>query len=237
MPRLLTRLTSPLLAVALLVGAGQAAAKRHAPKPAPQPAGTYKVAKGDNLSKIATRFGTTVADLARANGIRNTHRIRIGSTLKVPTPPPAAALAGDPRLPERLRQVPDRLKLMAAFDDAAKRHKVPADLLKAVTWMESGWQNDKVSSTKAVGIGQLMPDTVAFVNQILLRGAKLDPKKPIDNINISARYLNWLLAQTKGDVATAVAGYYQGLASVRRQGPLAETTAYVNAVVALRGRF
>jgi soluble lytic murein transglycosylase-like protein len=75
------------------------------------------------------------------------------------------------------------------------------------------------------------------VNTTLLRGAKLDPNKPADNINMSARYLAWLLKQSKGDVPTAVAGYYQGPTSVRRQGLLPETTAYVNAVLALRSRF
>lgn len=233
------RAVAALATVVLLAGAGQAAARRTQPAAAPNPPGTYTVAKGDTLTAIAARYGTTIAALAQMNGIKNVHVIRIGAVLKVPTaaPPQSLQAAADPGLPDRLRQTPQRLALMKSFDDAAARHKSPPDLLKAIAWMESGWQNDKVSSTKAVGIGQLMPDTVDFVNTILLRGAKLDPRKPDDNINISAKYLSWLLAQTKGDVPTAVAGYYQGLASVRRQGPLSETTAYVSAVVALRARF
>jgi soluble lytic murein transglycosylase-like protein len=236
---MLRRSLAVLAVVAVLATSGQAAAARRkaAPKPVPAAASTYKVVQGDNLSDIAKRFGTTVSALAQLNRLRNTHRIRIGAVLKVPAAAVLPAPQGDPRLPDRLRRAPERLALMKTFDQAAARHKVPANLLKAVTWMESGWQNDKVSSTKALGIGQLMPTTVVFVNQTLLRGAKLDPRKPADNINLSARYLAWLLKQTKGDVATAVAGYYQGLTSVRRQGPLAETTVYVNNVVALRGRF
>jgi soluble lytic murein transglycosylase-like protein len=233
----LRRSLAVLAGLALLAAGGQAAAKKAAAPP-PAPPGTHRVASGDNLTRIAAKYGTTIQVLAQLNGIRNLHQIRIGTILKLPTPPAPAAPASTPgKLPDRLRQLPDRLALMKTFDEAAARHKVAPDLLKAVTWMESGWQNDKVSSTKALGIGQLMPDTVRFVNDILLRGAHLDPKKPADNINISARYLAWLLSQTKGDVNQAVAGYYQGLASVRRQGPLAETTAYVNAVVALRSRF
>jgi LysM repeat protein len=235
-----------LAGVALLAVGGQAAAgRRRAPAPVAATApGTYRVTAGDSLTRIAKRNGTTVAELAAANGIRNIHRIRIGTVLKLPAAPapaagpnPAGPLQGDPRLPIRLRQVPDRLSLLKTFDQAAAKHSVPADLLKATTWMESGWQNDKVSSTKALGIGQLMPATVAFTNDILLRGAKLDPNKPADNIHLSARYLAWLLKQTNGDVAQALAGYYQGLASVRRIGPLAQTTSYVNAVLSLRSRF
>lgn len=230
---MLRRSLAVLAGLALLALGGQAAAKKAAAPP-PAPPGTHRVGAGDNLTRIATKYGTTVPALVQLNQIRNPHQIRIGTVLKLPTAP-AATTPG--KLPDRLRQSPERLKLMAVFDEAAARHHVAPDLLKAVTWMESGWQNDKVSSTKALGIGQLMPDTVRFVNDILLRGAKLDPKKPADNINLSARYLAWLLTQTKGDVPQAVAAYYQGLASVRRQGPIPETVAYVNAVVSLRSRF
>lgn len=45
--------------------------------------GAYVVARGDTLSKIAARFGTTVAALARANGIKNPNLIRVGQVLRV----------------------------------------------------------------------------------------------------------------------------------------------------------
>jgi soluble lytic murein transglycosylase-like protein len=223
-----------VVALVLFVGAGQAAARKAAAAPPAPGQATYTVAAGDTLTAIAQRAGTTIAAVAQLNGIRNAHRIRIGMVLKLPTPP---APQGDPRLPDRLRHAPDRLKLMPMIEQAAARQKAPADLLKAVTWMESGWQNDKVSSTKAVGIGQLTADTVDFVNKALLRGTRLDPRKPADNVTLSARFLAYLLQQTKGDVPSAVAAYYQGLASVRAKGPIPETKAYVAAVLALRGRF
>ena len=97
-------------------------------------------------------------------------------------------------------------------------------------------KNDKVSVASAYGIGQLMPDTVTYVNQQLL-GVSLDPRRPEHNIRIAARYLRWLLDQTNGYVPTAVAGYYQGLASVRRIGMLADTRFYVASVLALQPRF
>jgi soluble lytic murein transglycosylase-like protein len=213
---------------------GQAAVHNKKPPVAVvRAAATYTVKRGDTLSAISARLHLDVAALAAANGLRNIHRLSIGQVLKVPPPPAAAGTAG---LPDRLLASPERLVLMPHFDAAARDYKVPPDLIKAVAWMESGWQNDKVSSTKAVGIGQLMPDTVAFVNQQLLR-ARLDPKRPEQNIRLSARYLAWLLAQTKGDVPTAVGAYYQGLASVRKIGPYADTRFYVASVVALRARF
>lgn len=235
---------------AVAVG-GQAAAK---PKKRPVAAvRTYTVARGDTLARIAARTGTTATALAQANGIKNPDQVRIGTVLRLwgSTAAPAvatrnvrtkAATPKPPRkvsatLPARLRQSPDRLALWGHFDAAARSYNVPADLLKAMTWQESGWQNDKVSATQAVGIGQLMPDTVDFVNEVLLRRARRDPGIPEDNIAMSARFLRYLLDQNKGDVAKALASYYQGLASVRRQGALPETKAYVAAVVAQRRLF
>jgi putative chitinase len=52
----------------------------------------YIVRRGDTLSGIAARFGTTVAALVRANGIRNPNLIYVGQRLVIPTgggtPPP-----------------------------------------------------------------------------------------------------------------------------------------------------
>ena len=43
----------------------------------------YIVQRGDTLSEIAERFGTTVARLASLNNIRNTDRIYIGQVLSL----------------------------------------------------------------------------------------------------------------------------------------------------------
>ncbi len=48
--------------------------------------GSYRVRPGDTLGGIAARHGTSVAALARANGIRNPGLIRIGMRLTVPGP-------------------------------------------------------------------------------------------------------------------------------------------------------
>lgn len=44
---------------------------------------TYRVRKGDSLSKIASRNGTTVAKLCKLNGISTTTKLRIGQRLKL----------------------------------------------------------------------------------------------------------------------------------------------------------
>lgn len=63
--------------------AKQTAAKKSKPKTAAASTTTYTVRRGDNLSKIAKRFGTTVAAIQKANGMSGT-RLDIGDKLKIP---------------------------------------------------------------------------------------------------------------------------------------------------------
>ena len=64
-------------------------AKRSAPKkplqgaPAQSPA--HVVAKGDTLTSIGTRYGTTAAELKSANGIVDERKLRVGQRLTIPT--------------------------------------------------------------------------------------------------------------------------------------------------------
>ncbi len=53
------------------------------PEATPRPT-TYKVRAGDTLTAIAARFGTSVAELAALNGIKNTSLIRVGQVLRLP---------------------------------------------------------------------------------------------------------------------------------------------------------
>lgn len=44
---------------------------------------TYIVKKGDNLTKIASRYGTTVSNLVKLNNIQNPNKIYVGQTIKI----------------------------------------------------------------------------------------------------------------------------------------------------------
>ena len=61
--------------------------------PAPAAAKTYVVSRGDNLSRIAKRFGVTLEALMEANGLKNADRVDAGATLTIPAP---AAATGTP---------------------------------------------------------------------------------------------------------------------------------------------
>jgi len=67
--------------------AGQANLVAAPPIPHPVPVKpdvqTYVIRKGDTLTKIAKRLGTTVKALALANGIKNPNKIIAGRTLRI----------------------------------------------------------------------------------------------------------------------------------------------------------
>lgn len=59
----------------------------------------YRVRRGDALSKIAARYGTSVSAIMRSNNLRSASLIRVGQTLRVPTGRGAVA-AGAVAAPE-----------------------------------------------------------------------------------------------------------------------------------------
>jgi soluble lytic murein transglycosylase-like protein len=221
----------------------------------------HPVRRGDTLEAIGRRYGVTVPALVAANGLRHPDLVQEGTSLTIPAParaavptrparpvtPKAGALRETvvPMPPTQLAAVrtdpriavpPDRAGLRPAFLRFSQLAGVPSDLAMALAWQESGWQRNRVSSTRAVGVMQLMPDTVDFVSSSLLGTAPLDPRDPVANIRMGTRFLRYLLDSHGGNVDRALASYYQGLRSVRERGPLDETQRFVANVKALRGR-
>jgi membrane-bound lytic murein transglycosylase D len=56
--------------------------------------GRHTVRRGETLSKIAKKYGTTVEALAQANNIKNRHRLGVGQVLAVPGGETVAAASG-----------------------------------------------------------------------------------------------------------------------------------------------
>ncbi len=81
--------------------AGPAPTPAPAPTVAPPPSEftTYIVQPGDALSRIATRFNTTVATLVQLNGIVNPNLILVGQALKVPSAGPGTSPQPQPPAP------------------------------------------------------------------------------------------------------------------------------------------
>jgi LysM repeat protein len=205
-------------------------------KPAPPPVTRtvrYTVRAGESFSAIGARFGISAGALARANRLRVTSVVHPGRVLLVPVTLPAGLPA---HLPADLLAHVDRLLLYPLFVKAAKDANVAVDLLMATAYVESGWLQSAVSATGAIGIGQLRPETAAWVAAVLLRQGGLDPARPADNLRLSARFLRYLL-DTMPDTRTALAAYYQGPGSVTREGITATGRAYAAKILAVRPAF
>jgi LysM repeat protein len=225
---------APIVVVAISVPVGVAAATPDGSSPSPRTRTVqYTVRAGDSFSAIGTRFGISAGALARANGLRLTSVVHPGRVLKVPVLLPAGL---PDHLPADLLAQPDRLLLYPLFVAAAKEANVPLDLLMATAYVESGWKQSAVSATGALGVGQLRPETAAWVAVVLLRQSGLDPNRPADNLRLSARFLRYLL-DTMPDTRSALAAYYQGPGSVTREGITATGRAYAARILTARPGF
>ena len=191
---------------------------------------SYRVRAGEALGHIAARHGTTVSALAALNGITNPNLVVAGSTLWLPAGGAAPATAGV-RPPSG---APSGTSVTALIEAAAARHGVDPRLARAVAWQESGFSQAARSHVGAIGVMQLMPVTASWLGTDVL-GRAIDPNRVEDNVDAGVAYLGWLQrrAATTSDV---LAGYYQGLSSVRRIGYYDDTKQYVAAVLAQVGR-
>ncbi len=209
---------------------------------APASTGDYVVAPGDTLSAIAAANGVSVETLAAANGLDPAGILPAGATLslsgaspssapsRVAATPVSAAPGGGPQpTPETVS--PTDVGAVAAANG------VSPSLAEAIGYLESGFNNDLVSSTGATGVMQIEPGTWNYIGQTLATPPPLSPASATDNVRGGVLLLHSLLDQTGGDPGLAAAAYYQGLESVRKHGMNADTQRYVNNVMALRQRF
>lgn len=194
----------------------------------PSASATHVVSRGETLSSIALRYGTSAAALARINDLRNPHFIVAGTRLDVPGGAPATSSAMAAPAPVPIDQV------AASLESQAISHGVEARLVKAVAWQESGWQQDVISSAGAIGVMQVMPDTARFINRVL-GGGSLDVRSADDNVHLGVMYLHHLLG-TMSSERKALAAYLAGPGNVGRR-LTREQRRYVNAVQSHQNEF
>jgi LysM repeat protein len=188
--------------------------------------GPYVVRWGDTLTGIAARFGTSVSALVHANGISRADFIVAGATLTIPEG--AAATVSAPG------SVAAAWSAEAAINSWAAHYGVDARLVRALAWMESGYQPGVVSPASAVGVMQVIPSTRRYVETVLL-GQSI-PRTADGNVRVGVAYLAHLLRVFGGDQRLALAAYYQGEQAVRTIGVLPESELYVEDILALKSR-
>ncbi len=193
----------------------------------------YTVRWGDTLTGIASAHGTTVARLARLNGLDPGGVLLAGAILRLPTRGAHtgrghSVLSGRGRLEARRRMV------RGWIDHWAAHYGVDRHLVRAVAWMESGYRIRARSPAGARGVMQITPPTWRYGEDVLI-GTPV-PHTPFGNIRIGVAYLHQLLREFGGRERLAVAAYYQGPRAVRLFGVLPPSRVYVRDVLALRRR-
>jgi peptidoglycan hydrolase-like protein with peptidoglycan-binding domain len=199
-----------------------AAAASASPRTTSSPGATHVVRPGETLTGIAARYATTVAALARANGLDPSRVLVVATRLRVPTGgggPPAG----------------HSLHVRLLLDRWAAHYGIDPRLLRALAWQESGFQNHVVSPAGAFGVMQVTPATWDFVEVVLLGGRRI-PRTVEGNVRVGAAFLANLLRRFGGDERLALAAYYRGPEAVRRHGIGPETARYIENVLALRRR-
>ena len=185
----------------------------------------HVVQAGESFFSIAGRYHVSPWQLARQNGIPLTRVIVPGQRLVLPAGARRDEAISGPEVGT------DAVR--AAIDRWARTYGVDGRLARALAWMESGFQEDVVSSVGAIGVMQLLPETWDFVDAVLI--GYRTPRTYTGNIQAGVRYLRWQLAEFGGNVRLALAGWYQGARAVRERGIFDDTKDFVRIVLELYG--
>jgi len=176
------------------------------------PGGGEMAVMADHVVEIRSADGRTVA-------------------LTAPTPPsaPGDSATAEPGAGTAERRTRGVGGLRKTVDEAAARHGVDPELVRAIIQVESAWDPRAVSPAGAMGLMQLMPATVKA------RGVT-DPFDPVQNIEAGVAEIAERLEEYAGELSVALAAYNAGGKAVSRyEGipPYRETMDYVQRVLNL----
>jgi soluble lytic murein transglycosylase-like protein len=122
-------------------------------------------------------------------------------------------------------------KIDRYIDEAAARHHVDPNLVRALVKVESNFNPTALSPKGAMGLMQLMPETARMY----------DVRNPFDaaqNVEAGVRHLKGLLDNFGGNVSLSLAAYNAGQGAVERNRgipPYTETRNYVKRIRNLMG--
>jgi hypothetical protein len=171
-------------------------------------------------------------------GVRRLQRRLHLATDGIVGPQTRAALRGARKRVAHARRDVSRVvtthPVRALLDHWAAHYGVNRHLVRALAWMESGYNNSLVSPAGARGIMQLLPSTWSFVTEVLIRHRVRHDAS--GNIRVGVAYLHHLLHDFHGNTRLALAGWYQGEGAVRQHGVYKVSRRFAADVIALEHR-
>jgi LysM repeat protein len=188
--------------------------------------GTYVVQPGDSLSTIAVRYGTSASAIMSANGLTNPDLVVIGARLSIPgasVSSPSVAVAYNPSATR---------SLIVSY---ASYYGVEPAFALAISWQESGFNQNMISPTGAIGAMQVEPYTGTHIASLL--GTPVNLYNVDENVRAGVYWLSVLLRYYGGNERWAAAAYYQGSRSLATRGWFIDTRQYVADVMSLRVSF
>ncbi|MEU8241890.1 lytic transglycosylase domain-containing protein [Actinoplanes missouriensis] len=167
-------------AVAPITASSSAAEVTESPSPSPEPAEDLVVEESPSPSKKPA-----------------SKKPKPSRTSATPTedpnnfqPPDCAEFEGKEVSKAKAKAALNAAAAKTYWPTSAPKLKVPADLVRAVAWHESGWTSNIVNCDGGFGLMQVMPDTESFVNQRFEQS--YDSHAYRQNAVIGANYLAWL---------------------------------------------
>ena len=227
----------------------QAASAPSQPAPAAPATTSHRVAAGDTVSALALRYGCTAQSIVSANNLGPSALIRIGQTLTIgasspapsATPAPTVQLVGDTFAGRTYSRdvvsaanqnkaallatpVPSKDQMRTMVRNTALAQGVDPSLALAIATQESGFNHRSVSPANAIGTMQVIPSSGDWASDMV--GRELNLLDPQDNVTAGVAIIKRLVA-TSPTLDAAIAGYYQGQTSVRKNGMFDDTRRYV----------
>jgi LysM repeat protein len=187
----------------------------------------YTVRWGDTLSNIGARYHISYWTLARVNAIANVNLIFVNQQLCIPVK--GSSGGGGGRSPAGITASgyvnwydysaldwSTRPQVKTLLHQAAAIYRLPANLLLAIAWQESGWYQHVIAWDGGIGVMQIMPYTAMSINAGT--GIRRDPYHLSDNILMGAQYLRWLWNGFGGNLNKIISGYNEGGWNVIHRG-------------------
>ena len=116
-------------------------------------------------------------------------------------------------------------------EQAAVRHAVDPNLVRAIVQVESNFNPHAVSRKGAIGLMQLMPKTAKSLNVS-------NPYDPAQNVDAGVRHFKQLLDSYGGNLELSLAAYNAGVRAVHKSGGVpnySETRNYVKRITGIYG--